>query len=100
MKRAIAVILLLAVPAYAQAPLPGSPPPAPSVIAPPPPVAPAPVPPAVQLSPPSSQGYGVPSNINRGPVLSGGGGSVNYIYRLKRPAKRQRLRRHRPPRTS
>jgi hypothetical protein len=96
MRYAISIILVsaaLAMPSAAFAQLPNMPPPAPPVIMPPPPVAPAPVPPSVQLAPPPSYGYGVPSNINSGPVLSGGGGSLRSTYRTKRPPKRLRFKR-------
>lgn len=80
----------------AQAPgqIPGTLPPAPPIITPPPPVAPAPVPSAVTPLPQPS--YGVPSNINRGPVISGGGGTIRSIYRGSEPKKKRKKKPRRP----
>jgi hypothetical protein len=74
------LLAALAPAALAQAPgqIPGTLPPAPPVIAPPPPVAPPPVPSA--LTPLPQPRYGVPPNINSGPVISGGGGTVRSVY--------------------
>ena len=91
------VLAALASPAFAQ-----NPPlltPAPPIITPPPPVAPAPVPSVVTPLPQPSMG--VPRNINSGPVISGGGGTVRSTYRgsdgygapkKKRPKKQRRPR--------
>ena len=103
MRKSVAVIGVLAAlalsagMALAQAPgqLPGTLPPAPSVIAPPPPpVAPAPVPSVVTPLPTPS--YGVPRNIKSGPVIGGSGGTFRTQYP---PRKRHKLKR-RHPRTS
>src|SRR3954452_18721238 len=78
---ALAFLLAIAAPAaFAQAPgqIPGTLAPAPYVIPPPPPVAPAPVPSAVTPLP--QPRYGVPRNINSGPVIGSGGGTVRSIY--------------------
>jgi hypothetical protein len=89
--------------ALAQAPgqLPGALPPAPPIIAPPPPVAPAPVPSVVTPLPQPSMG--VPGNINSGPVISRGGGTVRSTYRGSdgySAPKKKRAKRHRRPRMS
>ena len=76
----------------AQGQMPGTLPPAPAVIPPPPPVAPAPVPSVVTPLPQSS--YGVPRNINSGPVLGSG---ITPTIRMKHLKKRIKRR---PPRTS
>jgi hypothetical protein len=87
----------------AQAPgqIPGTLPPAPPIITPPPPVAPAPVPSVVTPLP--QPRYGVPSNINSGPIISGGGGTVRSIergYDGYRAPKKKRGKKHRRPRVS
>ena len=79
-------------PALAQIPsgpgqMPGTLPPAPAVIAPPPPVAPARVPSVVTPLP--SPSYGVPRNINSGPVLGGG---ITPTVRSTYPRKRYKRR--------
>ena len=107
MTRSISLVLLavLAWPgsaAFAQAPgqMPGTLPPAPPIVTPPPPVAPAAVPSAVTPLP--QPRYGVPSNINSGPVISGGGGTVRSTYRGSGGygAPKKKHRKHRPPRVS
>src|SRR5258708_35283619 len=86
--------------ALAQAPgqMPGTLPPAPPIMTPPPPVAPAPVPSVVTPLP--QPGYGVPSNIYSGPVISGGGGTGRSTYRgsdgYGAPEKKRSKRHHRP----
>jgi hypothetical protein len=91
------VFAALAFPAFAQN-LPPLLTPAPQFVHPPPPVAPAPVPSAVTPLPQPS--YGVPSNIDRGPVISGGGGTVRSIYRgsdgYSTPKKKRRKMQRRP----
>jgi hypothetical protein len=87
----------------AQAPgqIPGTLPPAPPIITPPPPVAPAPVPSVVTPLP--QPRYGVPGNIESGPVISGWGGTVRSTYRGSdgyRAPKKKRPKRHRRPRVS
>jgi hypothetical protein len=75
--------------------------PAPQVVPPPPPVAPAPVPSVVTPLPQPSMG--VPSNINSGPVISRGGGTVRSTYRGSdgySAPKKKRPKRHRRPRIS
>jgi hypothetical protein len=92
------VLAALASPAFAQN-LPPLLTPAPPIVTPPPPVAPAPVPSVVTPLPQPSMG--VPRNINNGPVISGGGGTVRSTYRgpggygapkKKRPKKTRRPR--------
>jgi hypothetical protein len=96
-----AVVVALLLPgsaAFAQVPgqMPNTLPPAPPVITPPPPVAPAPVPSA--LAPLPQPSMGIPPNLNRGPVFSGGGGIVRYTGD---PAPRKkRWKRHPRPRVS
>jgi hypothetical protein len=100
---AFAALLAVSAPAaFAQAPgqIPGTLPPAPPIVTPPPPVAPAPVPSVVTPLP--QPRYGVPSNINSGPVIGGGGGTVRSTYRgsdgYRSPKKKRRG--HRRPRVS
>ena len=80
----------------AQAPgqIPGTLPPAPPIITPPPPVAPPPVPSAVTPLP--QPRYGVPSNINSGPVISGGSGTVRSIYRGSDAVPKKKRKPRRP----
>ena len=69
--------------------------PVPQVVPPPPPVAPAPVPSA--LTPLPQPSMGVPPNINSGPVISRGGGTVrSTYYGDPAPKKKRWKRRHRP----
>jgi len=90
------VLAALASPAFAQN-LPPLLTPAPPVVTPPPPVAPAPVPSVVTPLPQPS--YGAPSN--RGPVISGGGGTVRSIYRGSDAVpKKKRGKKPRRPRVS
>ena len=94
------VLAALASPAFAQNPPPLLTP-APPIITPPPPVAPAPVPSVVTPLP--QPRYGVPSNINSGPIISGGGGTVRSIergYDGYRAPKKKRGKKHRRPRVS
>ena len=91
------VLAALASPAFAQN-LPPLLTPAPPIVTPPPPVAPPPVPSVVTPLPQPS--YGVPSNINSGPVISGGGGTVRSSYRGSdgyRVPKKKHPRKHRRP---
>jgi hypothetical protein len=94
------VLAALAPAALAQAPgqIPGTLPPAPPVIAPPPPVAPAPVPSALMPLPQPSMG--IPRNINSGPVISSGGGTVRSTYYGDPARKKKRWKKHRRPRVS
>jgi len=94
------VLASLAPAALAQAPgqIPGTLPPAPPVIAPPPPVAPAPVPSA--LTPLPQPSMGIPRNINSGPVISSGGGTVRSTYYGDPARKKKRWKKHRRPRVS
>jgi hypothetical protein len=96
------VFAALAPAAFAQAPgqIPGTLPPAPPIITPPPPVAPAPVPSVVTPLP--QPGYGVPSNIYSGPVISDGGERLRSTYRGPGygAPKKKRWKRHRRPRVS
>ena len=87
-------------PVLAQAPgqMPGTLPPAPSIVTPPPPVAPAPVPSALMPLPQPSMG--VPRNINSGPVIGGGGGTVRSTYYGDPAPKKKRGKKHRRPRVS
>ena len=96
MKRLFAISLVAATLApgigWAQGGVPPLLTPAPPVVVPPPPVAPAPVPSVVTPLPAPS--YGVPSNINSGPVI--GGGISPAVRSGYPPRKRHRIkRRHR-----
>ncbi len=71
--------------------------PAPPIITPPPPVAPTPVPSALMPLPQPSMG--IPPNINRGPVIGGGGGTVRSTY-YGDPAPKKKFPKHRRPRVS
>jgi hypothetical protein len=90
---------VLASPAFAQQQLPLLTP-LPPIVTPPPPVAPAPVPSVVTPLPQPS--YGVPSNIDRGVVISGGGGTVRSTYRGSDGygAPKKKRGKHRRPRVS
>src|SRR3954467_8196574 len=80
---ALAFLLATSAPtAFAQAPgqIPGTLAPAPPVIMPPPPVAPAPARVPSAVTPLPQPRYGVPRNINSGPVIGGGGGVVRSTY--------------------
>jgi hypothetical protein len=91
---------VLASAAFAQQQLPPLLTPLPPIVTPPPPVAPAPVPSVVTPLPQPS--YGVPSNIDRGPVIGGYGGTVRSTYRgsdgYGTPKKKRG--KHRRPRVS
>ena len=94
------VLAALASPAFAQN-LPPLLTPSPPIITPPPPVAPAPVPSVVTPLPQPSMG--VPPNINSGPVISSGGGTVRSTYRGSdgySAPKKKRPKKHRRPRVS
>ena len=91
------VLAVLASTAFAQN-LPPLLTPAPPVIAPPPPVAPPTAPSVVTPLPQPS--YGAPGNSNRGPVISGGGGTVRYIYRGSDAVPKKKRGKHRRPRLS
>jgi hypothetical protein len=95
-----AALALPGSPVLAQAPgqIPGTLPPAPPIITPPPPVAPPPVPSALMPLPQPSMG--VPPNINRGPVISSGGGTVRSTYYGNPAPKKKRWKKHRRPRVS
>jgi hypothetical protein len=98
----IVLIGLAGIPsAFAQQNLPPLLTPAPQVVPPPPPVAPPPVPSAVTPLP--QPRYGVPSNINSGPVIGGGGGTVRSTYSGSDgygAPKKKRPKRHGRPRVS
>ena len=95
-----AALALPGSPALAQAPgqIPGTLPPAPPIITPPPPVAPPPVPSALMPLPQPSMG--VPRNINSGPVIRRGGGTVRSTYYGDPAPKKKRGKKHRRQRMS
>lgn len=105
MTRSTSTLVVFAVLAWsssavlAQGQMPGTLSPAPPVVTPPPPVAPVPVPSVVTPLPQPSMG--APSNVNRDPVISSGGGTVRSIYRGPdgHPLKKKR-KGHRRPRVS